>query len=162
MYFVYILYSDKCDRYYIGFCQELEARLERHNRGAVTATRNCKPYMLKASKAFATQLEARREELRLKKQKSRKYLEQLIQGNWQTRSNASIGSNPVRAVLLLNLYCYFMTRQGRDRFGSTSRLLPVKALSTSCLLRAFFKPRCRYTNFLHTSAKLSGMGVLTT
>src|SRR5262245_2157854 len=82
MYFVYILYSEKCDRYYIGFSANVNARLERHNAGMVTATRNCRPYILKAFKEFPTEIEARREELRLKKAKSRKYLEFLIKGNW--------------------------------------------------------------------------------
>ena len=85
MYFVYILYSEKCDRYYIGYCSDMNARLLRHNSGYVTATRNCRPYVVKATKAFTTELEARKEELRLKKQKSRKYLESLIAGNWQAR-----------------------------------------------------------------------------
>jgi hypothetical protein len=48
----------------------------------VTATRNCRPYIIKATKSFPTEIEAKREELRLKKQKSRKYLEWLIAGNW--------------------------------------------------------------------------------
>ena len=82
MYWVYILYSEKCDRYYIGYSADVIARLERHNAGKVTATRNCNPYIFKTTKKFATEPEARKEELRLKKQKSRKYLEWLIDGNW--------------------------------------------------------------------------------
>ena len=82
MYWVYILYSEKCDRYYIGYSADVIARLERHNAGMVTATRNCKPYQIKATKRFNTELEARKEEHRVKKQKSRKYLEHLIAGNW--------------------------------------------------------------------------------
>jgi putative endonuclease len=82
MYFTSILYSEKCDRYYIGYTSEIIARLERHNTGKVAATRNCLPYQIKATKEFQSELEARREELRLKKQKSRKYLEWLITGNW--------------------------------------------------------------------------------
>ena len=82
MYFTYILYSEKCDRHYIGYCADVAIRLNRHNAGMVTATRNCRPYIIKAIKEFATELEARKEELRLKKQKSRKYLEWLIAGNW--------------------------------------------------------------------------------
>lgn len=82
MHYVYILYSEKCDRYYIGYSEDPESRLERHNRGMVTATKNCTPYFIKASKTFSTEIDARREELRLKKMKSRKYLEWLIQGNW--------------------------------------------------------------------------------
>jgi len=82
MYFVYILYSEKCNRYYIGYSANVLIRLERHNAGMVTATRNCRPYLIKATKDFATEQEARAEEIRLKKQKSRKYLEWLISGNW--------------------------------------------------------------------------------
>ena len=82
MYFVYILYSEKCNRYYIGYSENIEARLDRHNRRMVTATKNCSPYTIKVNKAFPTEIEAKKEELRLKKLKSRKYLEWLIQGNW--------------------------------------------------------------------------------
>ena len=82
MFCTYILFSEKCGRYYIGHCEDIEARLTRHNNGFVTATRNCYPYQLKASKAFSSREEAQQEEMRLKKKKSRKYLEWLIQGNW--------------------------------------------------------------------------------
>ena len=82
MYSIYILYSEKCDRYYIGYSADVAERLERHNKGMVAATRNCRPYQIKATKEFNTELEARKEEIRLKKQKSRKYLEWLITGNW--------------------------------------------------------------------------------
>ena len=82
MYFVYILYSEKCDRYYIGYSENVLMRLERHNAGKVTATKNCRSYILKASKEFNSEIDARREELRIKKQKSRKYIEWLIAGNW--------------------------------------------------------------------------------
>ena len=82
MYYVYILYSEKCNRHYIGYSKDLQERLDRHNGGMVTATKNCSPYTIKANKAFPTEIEAKKEELRLKKLKSRKYLEWLIQGNW--------------------------------------------------------------------------------
>ena len=82
MYFVYILYSQKCDRYYTSYAADIQARLDRHNNGFVTATKNCKPYQLKASKSFGSETEARKEEARIKKQKSRKYIEWLIDGNW--------------------------------------------------------------------------------
>jgi putative endonuclease len=82
MYFAYILYSSKCDRYYIGYTADIGTRIIRHNAGKVTATKNCRPYIVKATKLFATEVEARKEELRLKKMKSRVYLESLIAGNW--------------------------------------------------------------------------------
>jgi len=82
MHFVYILYSEKCDRYYVGYSANVQSRLKRHNAGMVTATRNCKPYKFCSSKSFSTEVEAIREERRIKKQKRRKYIEWLIAGNW--------------------------------------------------------------------------------
>jgi putative endonuclease len=82
MYSVYILYSEKCYRFYIGYSADVEARLIRHNDGLVAATKNCRPYSICATKQFSTELEARKEELRIKKQKSRIYIESLISGNW--------------------------------------------------------------------------------
>jgi len=82
MYYVYILYSEKCNRHYIGYSEDVEKRLERHNDGIVNATRNCRPYILKTHKAFETELEARKEEIKLKNAKSSKYLVWLIEGNW--------------------------------------------------------------------------------
>ena len=82
MYFVYILYSAKCNRYYIGFSTDVNARLLRHNSGMVTATKNCKPYSLMKTKTFPSEVLAIAEEKRLKKMKSRVYLEKLIEGNW--------------------------------------------------------------------------------
>ncbi len=41
MYSVYILYSEKCGRFYVGYSADVSARLERHNAGKVAATRNC-------------------------------------------------------------------------------------------------------------------------
>ena len=82
MFYTYILYSEKCQKFYIGYTSDVLARLERHNAGMVTATRNCRPYVLKGSKSFTTEAEARKEELRLKKQKSSKYLKWLLEGNW--------------------------------------------------------------------------------
>jgi putative endonuclease len=68
--------------YYIGYTSDITARLTRHNAGKVTATKNCRPYVIKATKFFDTEIEARKEELRLEKMKSRIYLESLIGGNW--------------------------------------------------------------------------------
>ena len=82
MYAVYILYSGKCNRYYVGYSADVVSRLERHNAGMVTATKNCCPYRLCGTKSFETETEARKEEYRIKKQKSRKYIEWLLDGNW--------------------------------------------------------------------------------
>jgi putative endonuclease len=82
MYSVYILYSEKCRRYYVGYAADVEARLQRHNGGLVTATKNCYPYKICGTKSFNTETQARKEEYRIKKQKSSKYIEWLLNGNW--------------------------------------------------------------------------------
>ena len=83
MFYVYILYSSKIDRYYIGYSENPEKRLlEKHNLGYVKSTKIGVPYILKSKKLFQTEIEAIQEERRLKKAKNRKYLEYLIDNNW--------------------------------------------------------------------------------
>jgi putative endonuclease len=81
MYFVYVLYSEKVNRYYIGYSSDPIKRLEeKHNLGKVVSTRNGRPYKLCKMKLFETEIEAIREERRLKKMKSRIYIEKIIKG----------------------------------------------------------------------------------
>ena len=83
MFYVYILYSDKCNRFYVGYSEDVEKRLEfRHNKGKVKSTKNCMPYVLMKKKSFETKLEAIQEERRIKKLKSSKYIQRLIDGDW--------------------------------------------------------------------------------
>jgi predicted GIY-YIG superfamily endonuclease len=46
MYYVYILFSEKCNRYYVGYSADTQARLTRHNAGMVKASKNRIPYRL--------------------------------------------------------------------------------------------------------------------
>ena len=46
VYFVYILYSEKLDKYYKGQTSNLKSRLERHNRGLETYTKKGTPWIL--------------------------------------------------------------------------------------------------------------------
>ncbi|MBL7895164.1 MAG: GIY-YIG nuclease family protein [Bacteroidia bacterium] len=83
MFYVYILYSEKVNRYYVGYSENPEKRLEeRHNKGAVKATKGGIPYVIKSKKLFSSEIEAIQEESRIKRMKSRKYIESLINGNW--------------------------------------------------------------------------------
>ena len=45
--YVYILYSDGFDKYYIGQTQNIADRLARHNRGQVKSTKAYKPWVIK-------------------------------------------------------------------------------------------------------------------
>ena len=81
MFYTYILQSLKSGRYYIGHTQDLDLRLERHQSGKVTATRNKGPWVIVYSEKFNTKIEANRRELEIKSKKSRLYIEKLISNN---------------------------------------------------------------------------------
>ena len=78
MYFVYILYSLRADRYYIGQTDNLDNRLQRHNSGLVRSTKAYLPWELKYSEVYATRSEAVQREREVKAQKSRRYIEDLV------------------------------------------------------------------------------------
>jgi len=77
-YFVYILYSPKADRYYVGQTENLAFRLQHHNEGKVTSTKAYVPWELKHSETYATRSEAMQREREIKVRKSRRYIEELI------------------------------------------------------------------------------------
>jgi len=79
MFYTYILQSVKSGRYYIGHTQNITERLERHNSGKVTATRNKGPWVLKYHETYASKAEAASRELYIKRMKSRQYIESLIE-----------------------------------------------------------------------------------
>jgi putative endonuclease len=58
----------------------MDARLQRHNNRMVLSTKNYVPWELVYTERFLTRSEANQRELYIKKQKSRKYIEQLING----------------------------------------------------------------------------------
>ena len=43
---VYILQSEKDNKTYVGYSENLEKRLEEHNKGKVTATRHRRPFIV--------------------------------------------------------------------------------------------------------------------
>ena len=45
-YWVYIIYSDKFNRYYIGQTSDFEGRIDRHNRGYEKSTKPYIPWVL--------------------------------------------------------------------------------------------------------------------
>ncbi|MFN0035833.1 MAG: GIY-YIG nuclease family protein [Saprospiraceae bacterium] len=74
-YFVYILYSEEFDKYYIGQTNSLEHRLERHNEFDLTNsyTSKYRPWVLKAFVEIGeSRSDAMKVERRLKASKSKK------------------------------------------------------------------------------------------
>ncbi|TAH01254.1 MAG: GIY-YIG nuclease family protein [Sphingobacteriales bacterium] len=70
---LYILYSDKIDKYYVGACTNLERRLYEHNIGHSTFTKVGIPWVGVYQETFNTLPEAKKREAFIKKQKSRKF-----------------------------------------------------------------------------------------
>ena len=78
MWYVYVLKSLKNGRHYTGSTNSIERRLEEHNSGQTTYTRNTEPYKLIYKEEFDSRLEARRRELFLKTGKGRALLKQIL------------------------------------------------------------------------------------
>ena len=84
MYWVYILYSTKIDKYYIGSTSNLNNRLEFHNSeyNKIWSKRG-KPWEMVFSHKFATSTEAIKTEKFIKRQKSRTFISKLIDEGWE-------------------------------------------------------------------------------
>jgi putative endonuclease len=79
MFSMYILQSSISGRYYIGHTDEITRRLTEHNSGMAKYTRREKPWKVMYVENYATRSAAMRRELEIKRKKSRKYIEKLIE-----------------------------------------------------------------------------------
>jgi putative endonuclease len=81
MYFIYILYSAAADKYYVGYSDDPIRSLGEHNSKPYnTYTSKFRPWILAASfQVGQDRGEAVRIERYIKRQKSRKFIENLIQ-----------------------------------------------------------------------------------
>jgi len=66
MFFVYVLRSKKDRSFYIGFAQDLKARMEKHNQGLVQSTKNIRPMGLMYCEVYISKKDALIREKRLK------------------------------------------------------------------------------------------------
>ena len=80
MFYTYILYSTKYDRFYVGHCEDISVRLQRHNNRMVPSTKSYVPWLLAYYEEYASRAEASNRELVIKKKKSRKYIDYLVKG----------------------------------------------------------------------------------
>jgi len=77
-YYVYIIYSLSRAKYYIGYSADPIERLEEHNLGATTSTRPGRPWILVYKEECPNKHTAIIREREIKKMKSRKFIESLI------------------------------------------------------------------------------------
>lgn len=70
MFTVYILKSEKSNRYYIGHTNNIEDRIKRHNRGQNKSTKICRPWKVIYTEHYNTKSEAYQREMEIKRYKS--------------------------------------------------------------------------------------------
>jgi len=88
-YFVYVLKSSKDNKYYTGSTNNLDRRIEEHNSGKVTSTRNRKPFVLVYYEACLNEHDARVREQYLKTAWGKRYIKNRLK-------NYLTGIHPVR------------------------------------------------------------------
>jgi putative endonuclease len=75
---LYIIYSKKLNKYYVGACKDLDRRLYEHNIGHSKFTSTGLPWELVYKEEFQDLITAKRRETEIKKKKSRVFIETLI------------------------------------------------------------------------------------
>ncbi|MFD2561032.1 GIY-YIG nuclease family protein [Aquimarina rubra] len=78
MFIVYILFSESLNKYYIGHTANLEDRLKRHNQGRSKSTKSGIPWKIVYTETYETKSKAYQREMEIKRQKSKIYIERLI------------------------------------------------------------------------------------
>jgi len=78
MYYVYILYSEKFKRTYIGQSDDIERRLVQHNKGKVKSTKPYIPYRIIYFEEYETREEALSKEKYYKTFSGRKKIKLII------------------------------------------------------------------------------------
>ncbi len=75
MYFVYVLWSSKLKKRYVGSTDRVEKRLGEHNRGSNKFTKGGIPWLLIYQEEFLTKAEALKREKYLKSGQGRAWLD---------------------------------------------------------------------------------------
>ena len=68
---VYILFSKKLNKFYVGSSTNIDRRITEHNSSKSKFTSRGMPWLLMYTEDFPTLIEAKKRELQIKKRKSR-------------------------------------------------------------------------------------------
>ncbi len=80
MYYIYILFSLKTNKYYVGCTDDLQGRHKHYNAGSTPSTKSAAPdWEIRNTETVPDRTAALKRELEIKKKKSRNYIEWLIQ-----------------------------------------------------------------------------------
>jgi putative endonuclease len=74
VYTLYILYSEKTQKFYTGHTNDFERRIIEHNSGQNKSTKSGSPWEIVYRKEYETKSEAARIESKIKKMKSKDYI----------------------------------------------------------------------------------------
>jgi putative endonuclease len=77
-YYTYILKSKIKDKYYIGYCEDLTKRLEKHNSGNSRSTKSYIPWEIVYYEEYSTKSEAIKREYALKRIRNKEVLLKII------------------------------------------------------------------------------------
>jgi len=78
MFTVYILYSEKLNRYYVGYTNDMARRISEHNRPKGKYTDLGIPWKLVHSESYDTKNEAMSRERYIKSKKSKQFISDLV------------------------------------------------------------------------------------
>lgn len=78
MFFVYVLWSDKLQKRYVGSTVDIQKRLREHNAGKTPFTKSGKPWRLVCTEELPDNSSARKRELFLKSGVGRKWLNEQL------------------------------------------------------------------------------------
>ena len=101
-YFIYILYSVGSDRYYVGHTHDVDARLRDHNQAerpsqSTKYTFKHRPWVLKCHfEVGHDRGEAMKVEKYIKRQKSRRFIEKVIENHLDPENLAQLIRVPAR------------------------------------------------------------------
>ncbi|HXP50498.1 MAG TPA: GIY-YIG nuclease family protein [Bacteroidia bacterium] len=77
-FYLYILYSQSIDKYYVGQTENVEKRLSEH---IIRKNLGASDWQLKYKEQFPSRSEAVKRESEIKRKKSRRYIEELLKGS---------------------------------------------------------------------------------
>ncbi|MEK7508767.1 MAG: GIY-YIG nuclease family protein [Patescibacteria group bacterium] len=83
MYYVYVLLSQKDNKLYTGYTNNLRRRFSEHNDGKSESTKNRRPFSLIYYEAFLHQQDATAREKFLKTEWGRKFLKKALSNFWK-------------------------------------------------------------------------------
>jgi len=81
MFFVYVLQSTRLHIFYVGHTDDLTQRIREHQSGRSRFTASRGPWELVNVEVYSTRAEAMKREREIKRRKSRRYIEKLLETN---------------------------------------------------------------------------------